>query len=146
MKDENNKRQKLIDSLIAIGLNVREISKRPLLFKVNKNIVNIRTNYKYKNKPTGEEFWYDVNKTALQKADYVLYQMINEKYFLFISSDFLLENWDNFYTSKSSDNNRNFMIEWDELSIVAHERICVDKCYCNIDEKEGLIFDLLNHL
>ncbi len=142
MEDANTKREILIDSLTTSGFDIREISKKPLLYKVNGSILNIRTDSKYKDKASGKEFWYGLNKNVLKRADYVLYQMVNEKYFLLIPSDFLSENWENFYESEKNVNERSFMIQWDELKIVAYHRICVDKYYCNMDEKEGLIFDL----
>ena len=128
-----------ITKLASLGYRVREVSKRPQIYSINDELVNIRSRGKPRVTADGNKsFWYSIAFSALRKVKWVIYITTNSDYFVMLPSSFLDNLKNRMYPDESKAETRVFDIDWDSLAIELSqgERISIREYYHNLIEPE----------
>lgn len=79
-----------INKLMSLGYRVTKVSKKPQIYSINGELVNIRSRGKSKEPADGSRlFWYSVAFSVLQDVKWVIYIMTESDYFVMLPSSFL---------------------------------------------------------
>ncbi len=62
-----------ISKLMLLGYGVREVSKKPQIYSIDGEFVNIRSRGNSKEDVDGRQFWYSVTFSVLQEVKWVIY-------------------------------------------------------------------------
>ena len=128
-----------ITKLASLGYRVREVSKKPQIYSINDELVNIRSRGKPRVTAGGNKsFWYSIAFSALRKVKWVIYITTNSDYFVMLPSSFLDNLKNRMYPDESKAETRVFDIDWDSLAIELSqgERISIREYYHNLIEPE----------
>ena len=128
-----------ITKLASLGYRVREVSKKPQIYSINDELVNIRSRGKPRVTADGNKsFWYSIAFSALRKVKWVIYITTNSDYFVMLPSSFLDNLKNRMYPDESKAETRVFDIDWDSLAIELSqgERISIREYYHNLIEPE----------
>ena len=124
-----------INKLTSLGYRVTEVQKRPQIYSINGELVNIRSRGKSRETADGSGlFWYSVAFSVLQDAKWVIYITTEPDYFIMLPSSFLESFKDRMYPDRSKAGVGVFDIDWDSMMIeLKHgERISIDDYYHNL--------------
>ena len=142
MAENTNAKTKLkgfINKLASLGYRVREVSKKPQIYSINDELINIRSRGKPREPVDGNRsFWYSVAFSVLREVKWVIYLATNSDYFVKLPSSFLGNLKDCMYPDTSKTETGVFDIDWDSLEIVLRqgERISISEYYGNLIEPE----------
>jgi hypothetical protein len=128
-----------ISKLASLGYRVREVRKKPQIYSINDEPVNIRCRGKSRITSDGSRlFWYSVAFSVLQEVNWVIYIATESDYFVMLPSNFLNSLKDRMYPDRSKTETGVFDIDWDSLAIELSqgERISINEYYHNLLEKE----------
>ena len=128
-----------ITKLASLGYRVREVSKKPQIYSINDELVNIRSRGKPRVTADGNKsFWYSIAFSALRKVKWVIYITTNSDYFVMLPSGFLDGFKGRMYTDRRNTEIGVFDIDWDSLAIELSqgERIPIREYYHNLIERE----------
>jgi hypothetical protein len=127
-----------ITKLASLGYRVREVSKKPQIYSINDELVNIRSRSKHRDAAYGRLFWYDISFSILHEVKWVLYLMTEPDYFVSLPSSFLENIKDRMYLPRNKAGVGVFDIDWDNLKIVLKqgELINIARYYNNLIEPQ----------
>lgn len=124
-----------INKLTSLGYKVTEVQKKPQIYSINGELVNIRSRGESKETVDGSRlFWYSVAFSVLQDAKWVIYMTTEPDYFIMLPSSFLESLKDRMYPDSSKAGVGVFDIDWDSMMIELKqgERISIDDYYHNL--------------
>ena len=129
------KKEDFINKLESLGYRVTEVRKKPQIYSINGELVNIRSRSKSK-KPAGGNrlFWYSIAFSVLQEVKWVIYITTEPDYFVMLPSSFLDSLKDRMYPDRNKADVGVFDIDWDGLAIELKqgERISIYEYYQNL--------------
>ena len=127
-----------ITKLASLGYSVKEVSKKPQIYSINNELVNIRSRSKHRNAAYGRSFWYDISFSVLHEVKWAIYLMTESDYFVRLPSSFLESIKGRMYLAENKVGVGVFDIDWDNLMIVLKqgELISIDRYYHNLIEPE----------
>jgi len=128
-----------INKLASLGYRVTKVSKKPQIYSIDGELVNIRSRGKAKETADGSRlFWYSVAFSVLQDVQWVIYLMTESDYFVMLPSSFLESLKERMYPDESNAGVGVFDIDWDGLAIELKqsERIPIDDYYHNLIHPE----------
>lgn len=131
----NDKREGFIDKLSSLGIKVEEISRKPIVYRVNGRLVNVRSRDVPRVAPDGtRRFWYSLSTNVLEDVDLVIYLTTEPDYFVMIPSGFLANYVDKMSVANGQPATRVFDVDWDNLQLILNEglRVDIDRFYCNL--------------
>jgi hypothetical protein len=118
---------------------VTEVSRKPQIYSINTELVNIRSRGKPRETADGNRsFWYDVAFSVLPKVKWVIYIATDSDYFVMLPGSFLDSLKDHMYPNMRNAGTGVFYIDWDSLAIELSqgERISISEYYHNLIEPE----------
>ena len=115
------KLEDFINKLESRGYEVREVSKKPQIYSINGELVNIRSRGKSKEIAGGRGFWYSVTFSVLQYVKWVIYLTTDSDHFMMFPSSFLDSLKDRMYPDRKNAGVGVFDIDWDNEMIVLKE-------------------------
>ena len=123
-----------VNKLRSLGYRIEEVRKRPQIYSINGELVNIRSRSKDRNAVYGRSFWYDVAFSVLHEVKWVIYLMTESDYFVMFPSSFLESIKDRMYPARNRAGVGVFDIDWDNLMIVLEqgERISIGEYSHNL--------------
>ncbi len=133
--EAKEKLEDFISKLESLGYEVREVSKKPQIYSINGELVNIRSRGKSKETADGSTlFWYSIAFSVLQYVKWVIYLTTESDYFVMLPSSFLESLKDRMYPDRKNAGVGVFDIDWDGLMIELKqgERISIDDYYHNL--------------
>lgn len=132
--ESEEKIEDFINKLSSLGYKIQEVRKKPQLYSINDELVNIRSRGKHKNAAYGRSFWYSVTFNVLQEVKWVIYLMTSSDYFIMFPSSFLENLKDRMYSDRSKTGVGVFDIDWDNEMIVLKqgELIRISEYYHNL--------------
>ncbi len=111
-----------INKLASLGYRVRrEVRKKPQIYYINGELVNIRSRGKSQETTYGRRFWYNVTFSVLQYVKWVIYITTDSDYFIMFPSSFLDSHKDRMYPDRKNAGVGVFDIDWDNEMIVLKE-------------------------
>jgi hypothetical protein len=110
-----------INKLESLGYEVREVCKKPQIYSINDELVNIRSRGKSRKTTHGRQFWYSITFSVLQEVKWVIYLMTDSNYFMMFRSSFLDRHKDRMYPDRQKAEVGVFDIDWDNEMIVLKE-------------------------
>ena len=128
-----------INKLDLRGYEVKVVSKKPQIYSINNERVNIRSRGKHKDTADGSRlFWYNIAFSVLQEVKWVIYLMTDSDYFVMFPSSFLESLKGRMYPDRNKANVGVFDIDWDGLAIELGqgERISINGYYHNLIDRE----------
>jgi hypothetical protein len=135
----NAKLKGSINKLASLGYRVREVSKRPQIYSINDELVNVRSRGKPRRTvDDNKSFWYSIAFSVLPKVKWVIYIATDSNYFVMLPSSFLDSLKDRMYPDRKKTGTGVFDIDWDSLAIELSqgERISITEYYHNLIERE----------
>ena len=113
-----------LDKLLSLGYSVEEVSKRPQVYSIDNELVNVRCRGKVRKNAYGEDrvFWYSVSFDVLQNVKWVLYLTTTSDYFVMLPSKFLESLEDHMYDDYNKDSTGIFDIDWDGLTMELRDK------------------------
>ena len=133
------KLKRFVQKLASLGYRVREVSKKPQIYSIDDQLVNIRSRGKPRETADGSRsFWYDVAFSVLRKVKWVIYIAADFDYFVMLPSSFLDSLKDRMYPNRRNAAAGVFYIDWDSLAIELSqgERMPIREYYQNLVERE----------
>ncbi len=128
-----------INKLMSLGYRVTKVSKKPQIYSINGELVNIRSRGKSKEPADGSRlFWYSVAFSVLQDVKWVIYITTDSDYFFMFPSSFLESLKDRMYPDRRNAGVGVFDIDWDNEMIVLKEGeiISIHDYYHQLDDPE----------
>lgn len=126
-----------INKLASLGYEVAQVSKKPQVYRINGELVNIRSRGKSRETAHGRQFWYSVAFSVLHEVKWVIYITTDPDYFFKFPSGFLENLKGSMYPDKSKAGVGIFDIDWDNEKIVLkNEETDISEYYCNLKNKE----------
>lgn len=128
-----------VDKLVLLGYRVREVSKRPQIYSINDELVNIRSRGKPRVTADGNRsFWYSVAFSVLPRVKWVVYMATDSDHFVMIPSSSLDNLKDRMYLDRTKTETGVFDIDWDSLAIelARGERVSIGEHYCSLVKRE----------
>ena len=132
------KLEDFINKLASWGYEVREVSKKPQIYSINGERVNIRSRSRSEQRTYGRRFWYSVTFSVLQDVKWVIYLTTDSDHFMMLPSSFLDSLKDRMYPDRKDAGVGVFDIDWDNEMIVLKqgEIISVSNYYHQLDDPE----------
>jgi hypothetical protein len=123
-----------INKLASSGYRVTEVYRKPQIYSINGELVNIRSRGKSKETAHGRRFWYSVTFSVLQEVRWVIYLTTDSDYFMMFPSSFLESLKEHMYPDRKNAGVGVFDIDWDNEMIVLKqgEVIRIDEYYHNL--------------
>jgi len=112
------KLEDFINKLESMGCEVKPVSKKPQIYRINGELVNIRSRGKSKRVAGGTGFWYNVSFSVLEEVNSVIYLMTDSDYFVKFPSSFLERLEDRMYPDSKNVGVGVFDIDWTEGYLV----------------------------
>jgi len=127
-----------ISKLESLGYRVREVQKKPQIYSINGELVNIRSRSKHKEASIGRLFWYSIAFNVLHEVKWVIYLTTESDYFIKFPSSFLENLKDRMYPDRNKAGVGVFDIDWDNLMIVLKqgETIRINEYYHNLIDED----------
>lgn len=128
-----------INKLASLGYRVTEVYKKPQIYSISGELVNIRSRGETKETADGSRrLWYNVAFSVLQDVKWVIYMTTGSDYFVMLPSSFLESLKDRMYPDRNKAGVGVFDIDWDSLTIDLKqgERIPIDDYYHNLIHPE----------
>lgn len=127
-----------INKLASRGYRIEEVRKKPQIYSINGELVNIRSRGKHKEASIGRLFWYNVAFNVLHEVKWVIYLTTESDYFIKFPSSFLENLKDHMYPDKSNAGVGVFDIDWDNEMIVLKqgERVSIKNYYHNLIDED----------
>ncbi len=119
--EAEEKLEGFINKLASLGYRVREVRKKPQIYSINDELVNIRSRGKSKEIVGGRGFWYDVTFSVLQYVKWVIYITTESDYLFMFPSSFLESLKDRMYPNRRNAGVGVFDIDWDNEMIILKE-------------------------
>jgi len=128
------KLDEFINKLESLGYNVIPIRKKPQIFSINNELVNVRCRGKEKTIAGGRGYWYSIAFNVLQEVKWVIYVTTTSDYFFIFPNTFLDNLKDQMYLDKQKSDTGVFDLDWDNLKIVLKqgEIKSIDEYYYNL--------------
>ncbi len=128
-----------INKLASLGYRVTEVHKKPQIYSINGELVNIRS--RGESRETADRcrrFWYSVAFSVFQDVKWVIYMATTSDYFVMLPSSFLESLKDRMYPDRTKAGVGVFDIDWDGITIdlIQGERISIDDYYHNLIHPE----------
>jgi len=122
-----NKLDEFIDKLASLGYDIQQESKKPQIYSIDGQLVNIRSRSEHKLADGNRLFWYSVTYSVLQEVKWVIYLMTTSDYFVMLPSSFLQLYKEDMYEDNKNSGVGVFDIDWDGLAIeLKGKRIPID--------------------
>ena len=124
-----------INKLASLGYRVTEVHKKPQIYSISGELVNIRSRGKTKETADGSRlFWYSVAFSVLKDVKWVIYMATEPDYFVMLPSSFLESLKDRMYPDRSKAGVGVFDVDWDSMMIELKqgERISINDYYHNL--------------
>lgn len=112
------KLEDFINKLALLGFRVELHKKKPQIYSINGERVNIRSRGKSKEIAGGRGFWYNVAFRVLQRVEWVIYLTTDSDHFVMLCSSFLESLKDRMYLDRKNAGVRVFDIDWTEGYLV----------------------------
>ena len=127
-----------ISKLESLGYRVREARKKPQIYSINGEFVNIRSRSKHKEASYGRLFWYSIAFNVLHEVKWVIYLTTESDYFIKFPSSFLENLEDRMYPDRNKAGVGVFDIDWDNEKIVLKqgERVSIRDYYHNLIDED----------
>ena len=127
-----------ISKLESLGYRVRKVPKKPQIYSINDELVNIRSRGKSQETTYGRRFWYSVTFSVLQYVKWVIYLTTDSDHFMMFPSSFLDSHKDRMYPDRKNAGVGVFDIDWDEETITLKqgEIVSVSDYYHQLDDPE----------
>ena len=123
-----------INKLASLGYRIKEVRKKPQIYSINGELVNIRSRGKHKDTADGSRlFWYSIAFSVLQEVKWVIYITTTPDYFVMLPSSFLESLKERMYPDMNKVDVGVFDIDWDGLAIeLQGERKSINEYYHNL--------------
>ena len=119
--EAEEKLEGFINKLASLGYRVREARKKPQIYSINDELVNIRSRGKSQETTYGRRFWYSVTFSVLQYVKWVIYITTDSDYFFMFPSSFLESLKDRMYPDRKNAGVGVFDLDWDNEMIVLRQ-------------------------
>ena len=127
------KLEDFINRLESLGYRIQEVRKKPQIYSINGELVNIRSRGKSKEIAGGRGFWYSVIFNVLQEVKWVIYITTSSDYFFKFPSSFLDNLKDRMYPDRRNSGSGVFDLDRDnEMIVLRYEVIRISEYYCNL--------------
>ena len=110
-----------INKLALRGYTVEKVQKKPQIYSINGELVNIRSRSRSEQRTYGRRFWYSVTFSVLQYVKWVIYLTTDSDHFMMFPSSFLDSHKDRMYPDRKNAGVGVFDIDWDNEMIVLKE-------------------------
>ncbi|GEM_PF-5734033 len=97
MVTAKEKLEGFIDKLESRGYEIEPVSKKPQVYRIDGELVNIRSRGNSKAIAGGKGFWYSVSFSVLPQVKWVIYLAANSDHFFMFPSSFLVGLQDRMY-------------------------------------------------
>ena len=136
--EAEEKLEGFINKLVSLGYEVREVSKKPQIYSINGERVNIRSRSRSERRTYGRRFWYSVHFSVLQDVKWVIYLTTDSDHFMMLPSSFLDSLKDRMYPDRKNAGVGVCDIDWDNEMIVLKqgEIISIHDYYHQLDDRE----------
>ena len=134
------KLEDFINKLASRGYRISEVRKKPQVYSIDSELVNIRSRGKSKETADGSRlFWYSIAFSVLQEVKWVIYLTTDSDYFVMFPSNFLESVKDRMYPDRSKAGVGVFDIDWDNEMIVLKEGKIerIGEYYYNLRDREN---------
>ena len=123
-----------INKMASLGYRIQEVRKKPQVYSINGELVNIRSRGKHKDTADGSRlFWYSIAFSVLQEVKWVIYIATTPDYFVMLPSSFLESLKNRMYADMKKADVGVFDIDWDSLAIeLQGERKSINEYYHNL--------------
>ena len=127
-----------INKLASLGYRIEEVRKKPQIYSINGELVNIRSRSEYKEASIGRLFWYSIAFNVLHEVRWVTYLTTESDYFIKFPSSFLENLKDRMYPDRNKAGVGVFDIDWDNEKIVLKqgERVSIRDYYHNLTNED----------
>ena len=127
-----------INKLASLGYRIEEVRKKPQIYSINGELVNIRSRSKHKEASIGRLFWYSIAFNVLHEVKWVIYLTTESDYFIKFPSSFLENLKDRMYPDRNKAGVGVFDIDWDNEKIVLKqgERVSIRDYYHNLIKED----------
>jgi len=115
------KLEDFINKLESLGYRIQKVRKKPQIYSINDELVNIRSRGKSQETTYGRRFWYSVTFSVLQYVKWVIYLTTDSDHFMMFPSSFLDSHKDCMYPDRKNAGVGVFDIDWDNEMIVLKE-------------------------
>ncbi len=115
------KLEDFINKLESLGYRIQKVRKKPQIYSINDELVNIRSRGKSQETTYGRRFWYSVTFSVLQYVKWVIYLTTDSDHFMMFPSSFLDSHKDRMYPDRKNAGVGVFDIDWDNEMIVLKE-------------------------
>ena len=119
--EAEEKLEGFLNKLRSLGYRVTEVRKKPQIYSINDELVNIRSRGKSQETTYGRRFWYSVTSSVLQYVKWVIYLTTDSDHFMMFPSSFLDSHKDRMYPDRKNAGVGVFDIDWDNEMIVLKE-------------------------
>ena len=116
-----DKLEDFINKLESLGYRIQKVRKKPQIYSINDELVNIRSRGKSQETTYGRRFWYSVTFSVLQYVKWVIYLTTDSDHFMMFPSSFLDSHKDRMYPDRKNVGVGVFDIDWDNEMIVLKE-------------------------
>ena len=128
------KLEDFINKLASLGYRIEEVRKKPQIYSINGERVNIRSRSKHRDATYGRSFWYSIAFNVFHEVKWVIYLTTESDYFIKFPSSFLENLKDRMYPDRNKAGVGVFDIDWDNEKIVLKqgERVSIRDYYHNL--------------
>lgn len=128
------KLEDFINKLASLGYSIQEVRKKPQIYSIDGERVNIRSRSNYKEASYGRSFWYSISFSVLQEVKWVIYITTSSDYFYKFPSSFLENLKERMHTDKKNAGVGIFDLDWDNGMMVLKqgELIRINEYYHNL--------------
>jgi len=132
------KLEDFINKLESLGYRIQEVSKKPQIYSIDGELVNIRSRSRSEQRTYGRRFWYSVSFSVLQGVKWVIYLTTDSDHFMMFPSSFLDSLKERMYPDRKNVEVGVFDLDWDNEMIVLRqgEIISVHDYYHQLDDPE----------
>ncbi len=126
-----------INKLESRGYEIKPVRKKPQIYSIDGELVNIRSRRAPRETEYGRVFWYDVAFSVLQDVKWVIYITTSSDYFVMFPSSFLEGLKDLMYPVERDAGKGVFNIDWDnEMIELKGETKSIGCYYHNLIEQK----------
>jgi len=115
------KLEDFINKLESLGYRIQKVRKKPQIYSINGERVNIRSRSRSEETTYGRRFWYSIHFSVLQDVRWVIYITTDSDYFIMFPSSFLESLKEHMYPDRKNAGVGVFDIDWDNEMIVLKE-------------------------
>ena len=118
MVTTKEKLEGFIDKLESLRYEIEPVSKKPQVYRIDGELVNIRSRSRIDQRTRGRRLWYSVSFSVLQEVKWIIYLTTDSDHFIMLRSRFLDNLRDRMLPDSKNAGVGVFDIDWDNQFIV----------------------------